>query len=188
MRARALLAALIGAFTLGAAAGPLSLRDLFDALAKEHPARATFHERKSIRLLDRPLDSSGELLFTPPARLEKRTLAPRPETVVVDGDRVTIERNDKVMTATLSEQPAVAALVDSIRSTLAGNLDALTRNYSVGLDGTSERWRLVLRPLDASVAALVERVEIAGTQSRVDTVEIFQADGDRSVMSIAKQR
>jgi len=183
------LAALVLAWPVAAAhAEPLSIRDLFAALAKERPARAAFQERKFMKLLDRPLDSSGELVFTPPARLEKRTLRPRPESVVVDGDRVTIERNGKTRTVTLHEQPAVAALVDSIRSTLAGDLAALTRDYSVSLDGTNGRWRLVLRPLDASVASLVERVEIAGAQARVDTVEIFQGDGDRSVMSIAPPR
>ena len=188
MKARALLGAVALAAALPAAPQSLTLRDLFANLARERPSRATFEERKFIKLLDRPLDSSGELRFTPPARLEKRTLRPRPETVVVDGDRVTIERNGKARTITLQEQPAIGALVDSIRSTLAGDLDALTRGYSAALEGTAQKWRLVLRPLDDAVAALVERVEIRGGASGVASVEIFQADGDRSVMSIAPQR
>ena len=85
----------------------------------------------------------------------------------------------------LRENPGVAVLVESIRGTLAGDLQALTRTYSVGLDGTPERWRLVLRPLQPELATLAERIEIGGSQGRVATVEIFQADGDRSVMSLA---
>ena len=54
----------------------------------------------------------------------------------------------------------------------------------MALEGTEARWRLLLRPLDPAAAALVERVEIAGSGARVATVEIFQADGDRSVMTI----
>ena len=188
MRPRAIVAASVAVAAFAAAAEPLAIRDLFAALAKERPARAAFQERRFMKLLDRPLDSSGELLFTPPSRLEKRTLKPRPETVIADGERVTIERDGKVRTMTLAEQPAVAALVDSIRATLAGNLDALARSYSVALDGTSDKWRLVLRPLDTSLSSLVDRVEISGARSRVDTVEICQADGDRSVMSIVPQR
>ena len=75
-------------------------------------------------------------------------------------------------------------LVESLRATLAGDLDALTRTYSVALTGNVARWRLTLRPLDASVAPLVERIEIGGAQAQVGTVEIFQPDGDRSVMTI----
>jgi len=42
-----------------------------------------------------------------------------------------------------------------------------------------------LRPLDPALGTLVERVEIAGREARVAAVEIFQADGDRSVMTLA---
>jgi outer membrane lipoprotein-sorting protein len=131
------------------------------------------------------VESSGELVFTPPDRLEKHTLKPRPERVVVDRERVTLERNGRKQSLGLRENPAVAVLVESIRGTLAGDLAALTRSYSVGLDGTPERWKLVLRPLQPELATIAERIEIGGSQARVATVEIFQADGDRSVMSLA---
>jgi len=158
---------------------------LFERLARERPGRATFEERKFLSLLDKPVQSSGELLFIPPDRLEKRTLKPRVESVVVDRERVTLERGGKRQSLVLRQNPQVAVLVESIRATLAGDLGALTRTYSVALDGTPARWRLTLRPLDPAIATLVERIEIGGSESRVDRVEIFQADGDRSLMSIA---
>jgi hypothetical protein len=158
---------------------------LFELLAREPPGRATFHERRFMALLDRPVDSTGELTFTPPDRMEKRTLTPRPERVTVDRDRVVLERGGKRHALGLREHPEVAVLVESIRGTLAGDLDALTRAYSVALDGTPARWRLTLRPLDPAAAQLVERIHISGAEARVATVEILQADGDRSVMTIA---
>ncbi len=136
-------------------------------------------------LLDRPLESTGELLFIPPDRLEKRTLKPKPESLVVDGDVVTLERGGKRRTLRLSGNPQVAVLVESIRGTLAGDLASLTRTYSAGLQGDSSRWRLVLRPLDPALGTIVEHIEISGSEAVVRTVEIFQADGDRSVMTIA---
>lgn len=157
---------------------------LFDSLAKEKPTRATFHERKFLSLLDRPVESTGELSFTPPDRMEKRTITPKPERVVVDRERVTLERGGKRHSLGLRENPAVAVLVESIRATLAGDFDALIRTYSVGLDGTPARWKLTLRPLDPAGAQLVERILISGAEARVQSVEIFQADGDRSVMTI----
>jgi hypothetical protein len=105
--------------------------------------------------------------------------------VVVDRERVTLERGGKSQSLVLRQNPQVAVLVESIRATLAGDHGALTRTYSVALDGTPARWRLLLRPLDPAIATLVERIEIGGSESRVNRVEIFQADGDRSLMSIA---
>jgi hypothetical protein len=185
MRALVLVLVLALAAPAAAAAADWDVTRLFETLARERPGKATFQERKFLALLDRPLESSGELTFTPPDRMEKRTLVPREERVTVDGERVTLERAGKRHTLGLRETPAVAVLVESVRATLAGDLQALTRAYSAALDGSRERWRLTLRPLDPAAAKLVERIEIAGERARVTTVEIRQADGDRSVMTIA---
>lgn len=168
----------------GAWAAALGIQELFDSLAHAKPARAAFHEKKFVALLDKPVESSGELVFTPPSRLEKRTTAPRPESVVVDGDLLTLERAGRKQSLKLREHPAIAVLVESIRSTLAGDLASLIKTYSTALAGDEARWRLTLRPLDPSLGTLVERLEIGGSQAQVRTVEIFQADGDRSVMSL----
>lgn len=168
----------------GLAWGQWNAQQLFAALAKEKPTLATFHERKFLALLDRPVESTGELAFTPPDKMEKRTITPKPERVVVDRERVTLERGGKRHALGLRENPAVAVLVESIRGTLAGDFDAVIRAYSVALDGTPAKWKLTLRPLDPSASQLVERIQIAGAEARVQSVEIFQADGDRSVMTI----
>ena len=182
--ARALLLACCIA-ALPAAAQEWSVDRLFELLAREKPQRTTFHEKRYLSLLDKPAESSGELVFVPPHTLEKRTLKPRPERVLVDRERVTLERGGKTYSMGLRENPAVAVLVESIRGTLAGDLAAVTRTYSAGLDGGPSGWRLKLRPLDPALTALVERIEIAGANAQVKSVEIFQADGDRSVMSIS---
>ena len=184
---RRVIAALLAAAALPAGAD-WGVATLFEQLAKNRPDKATFSEKKYLSILERPVESSGELAFTPPDRMEKRTLLPKPERVVVDRETVTLERAGKRHTLRLRENPGVAVLVESIRGTLSGDLAALTRTYSVGLDGPPSRWRLVLRPLDPSLGTMVERVEIAGSQARVATVEIFQADGDRSVMTLSAAR
>jgi hypothetical protein len=183
--ARALAAFVLAAVTSLAHGADFSIATLFAELGRQRPERVAFVEKKHLALLDKPVESSGELAFTPPDRLEKRTLKPRPESLVIERDLVTLERGGKRQTLRLSENPAVAVLVESIRRTLAGDLQGLTRAYSVALDGTPARWKIVLRPLDPSLATTVERVEIGGEQARVALVEIFQADGDRSVTQLS---
>jgi len=170
--------------TTGARAADWSVEMLFARLAQERPARAQFHERKYLALLSQPIESSGELAFTPPDRLEKRTISPRPETVIIDGREIILERGGRKQTLELDENPGIAVLVESIRATVAGDLASLARVYSVQLDGDASKWRLVLRPRDASLTT-VERIEIGGVEAQVRSVEIFQADGDRSVMTIS---
>jgi outer membrane lipoprotein-sorting protein len=167
-------------------ATPLTIAQLMAGLAN-HPQRAaTFTEKKYLSILDRPVESSGELLFIAPARLEKRTLKPRPETMVLDGDTLTLERGQRKHVLQLKDYPEVAGMIESIRATLAGDRKALERVYHLSLDSGNEYWTLMLTPLDPKVGAVIARIRMEGVGDVVRSVEIIQADGDSSLMTIEK--
>lgn len=168
-------------------AAPLSIAQLMAGLAKHPQGAATFTEKKFISILEQPVESSGELLFIAPARLEKRTLKPKPETLVLDGDTLTVERGRRKHVLQLTDYPEVAAMIESIRATLAGDLKSLERVYQLALDGSAERWTLVLTPLNPKVAAVIARIRMEGVKDVVRSVEILQADGDSSLMTIEKR-
>ncbi|MBT9567666.1 MAG: outer membrane lipoprotein carrier protein LolA [Thiobacillus sp.] len=165
-------------------AAPLSIDQLMSGLARQPQGAATFTETKSIAMLEQPIESSGELLFVPPARLEKRTLKPRPESMVLDGETLTLTRGRRTHVLRLQDYPQVAGMIESIRATLAGDRKALEKVYRLALNGESERWTLTLTPLDPKVGKLISRIRMEGARSQVRSVEILQADGDSSVMTI----
>ena len=173
-------------FSPVAQAAPLSVAQLMANLAKSPQGAATFTEKKFISILEQPIESSGELLFIAPARLEKRTLKPRPEAMVLDGDILTLERGKRKHVLQLKDYPEVAGMIESIRATLAGDRKALERVYHLALDGDTERWTLVLTPLDAKVGKVIARIRMEGARDTVRSVEILQADGDSSLMTIEK--
>ncbi len=168
------------------AAAAWDLQQLMDSLAQNKSGRATFVETKYIAMLDQPVESSGELLYTASDRLEKRTLKPRPESMRVNGDELWIERGRQKHRLQLQAYPELAAFIDSIRGTLAGDRKALERNFRLSLDGSAERWTLQLVPLDEKMLALIRRIRISGARDQVNGIEIAQSDGDRSVMTIEK--
>lgn len=159
---------------------------LMQGLARIRTSQANFVEKKTIAMLDRPVESSGELFYRAPDHLEKRTLKPKPESMIVDGDSLIIERGHKKYRLQLADYPELAAFIDSIRGTLAGDRKALERNYRLSLDGTAEHWILQLVPTDAKMQAVVQRIRIAGELDTVRSIEINQADGDSSKMLIEK--
>ena len=163
------------------------LQQLMDALAQNKSGRATFVETKHIAMLDRPVESSGELLFTAPDRLEKRTFKPRPESLIVNGSELLVERGRQKYRLQLQAYPDLAAFIDSIRGTLAGDRKTLERNFRLGLDGSAERWSLQLVPLDEKMLIAVRQIRISGIRDQVNGIEITQSDGDRSVMAIENQ-
>jgi hypothetical protein len=167
---------------VGSRSAGWDIDELMRDLAQIQSGHSSFVEKKSIAVLDQALESSGELFYTAPDHLEKRTLKPKPESMILDHGTLVIERGRKKHVLQLQDYPEVAAFIDSIRGTLAGDRKALEQHYRLSLDGTVEQWTLQLLPLDEKIQSVIKRIRIAGVRDAVRSIEITQADGDSSLM------
>jgi Outer membrane lipoprotein carrier protein LolA-like len=168
-------------------ASPTALDEVFRLLATRRQGHVTFTEVQTLAMLARPLESSGELLYEAPDHLEKRTLQPKPETLVLEHGVLTARRGHRTWVMSLRDFPQVVPFVESIRATLAGDRGALERFFVLTFSGTVERWSLILVPKDATVAHIVKEIRIVGERRAVHTVQITEADGDSSVMSLGRE-
>lgn len=161
-----------------------TLDRLMASLAQRKSGRASFAETKYLAIASQPIESSGELLFVAPDHLEKNTLSPKPEHLVVDGDMLTVERNHHTYTIPLARYPELGAFIDSIRATLSGNRPALEQTYQVALTGRGEDWTLTLTPRDARMLKAVSTITLEGTGDALRSVAIQQPGGDHSLMRL----
>ncbi|HJV95194.1 MAG TPA: outer membrane lipoprotein carrier protein LolA [Albitalea sp.] len=161
-----------------------TLDRLMSTLARNKSGRATFTETKYLSIAAEPVESSGELVFVAPDHLEKHTLAPKLEHLVIDGDKLTIERNQRKFTVPLAQYPELNAFIESIRATLAGNRYALEAVYKVAIAGRGDDWTLTLTPIDARMQKVVSTITLDGTRDMLRSVVIRQADGDHSLMRL----
>jgi hypothetical protein len=179
------LVALLCLFCLATTASAAwDINQLMNDLAQKTSGRAKFVEKQYLAVLDKPLISSGELSYSAPNRLEKRTLQPKQELITLDNDMLYVERGGKKYSLRLSSRPEAVAFVDSIRGTLNGNRKLLEASYALMLTGNQANWTLRLLPSDTDIAALLSRIDIHGVRDRVTSVEYQLADGDRTVLSI----
>ena len=179
-------ALLLCAAMLSAAAQDVSLTELMSLLSQRQSSRATFVEKKFFKLLDKPVESSGELEYIAPDRVKKQTLTPKPELMLLEGDKLTLENAKKRRrTVDLNDHPEVATFVTSIRATLSGDRAALENYYTVSVSGPLEQWQLLLVPRQEQLLKVIKQIRISGAQARVARIEFEQADGDRSEMIIA---
>jgi len=113
-------------------AAPADLHDLdqvMGMLAMRQHGRVEFVEQQFLAVLSRPIESSGELRYDAPDRLEKRTLKPHAETLVLAGEQLSVERAGRRRVMDLHAYPQVLPFVESIRATLAGDRKALERLF-----------------------------------------------------------
>lgn len=172
------------------AQAPWGLPQLMAELARVKSESAQFTERKTSRLLTEPMTLSGRLAYTAPSHIEKITLSPMPESLVMDGDRVTIVTgaNHDNHTFSVADYPQIGGLVEGIRATLAGDQRALDRFYTVSLGGTPAAWNLLLIPHDPDVARFIKSIDFRGSGDRIQTIDTEDADGERSDMNIFADR
>jgi outer membrane lipoprotein-sorting protein len=162
------------------------LEQLMIELGQVQQTRARFVERRYLKVLKSPLELSGTLAYDAPDRLVKRTLEPRAETLTVDGERLVIEAQGRTRTLRLQDYPVAWAFVESFRSTLKGDMAALGRFYRLALEGGPHHWQLSLTPRDPKMSALIESILIDGRKGRIGKIEIREAQGDRSVMTVVE--
>jgi outer membrane lipoprotein carrier protein LolA len=166
------------------AADPSGLDQVMHLLAMRQHGQVEFVEQQFVAILNHPVESSGILSYDAPDRLEKRTLKPHEESLVLAGGVLTVERGRSRRVLDLHSYPQALPFVESIRATLAGDRAALERVFRLDFTGDLAHWSLALVPSDPRMAKSVAEVRIEGTQDQLLKVEIRQPDGDHSLMTL----
>ena len=164
------------------------LPHLMSGFAAVAESRARFHEEKHLAMLTEPLQLSGTLHYVRPDQIEKRITQPYAESMRINRDRLEWETQGRTRTLSLRSQPQIWALAESLRATLAGDLPALQRHYTVKLEGTRTQWTITLEPRYDSLAQFIEQIRLQGRDNQLRQVEIIEANGDRSLMRIEETR
>ena len=167
-----------------APAAAFDLPALMTLLARQPHGEARFAEQRFVKGLEAPLASSGTLGFTAPDKLVRRTLAPRAEAFAVDGNTLTLTRGGRSRSVALDSLPELLPMIEALRGTLSGDAAVLQRHFRTLVGGTADAWTLDLTPIDATLAAQVNGLRIAGAQGDLRSVEIWFVGGDRSRMTI----
>ena len=163
---------------------PLDLPQLMDLMAQVSARQDRFTETKTLAVLTKPLVLTGTLAYSRPDRVEKHVLTPYEEHLVVQGDQLTLMNKDGTKRIGVKSHPLIWSFVEAIRASLAGETEALRRFYHIKVEGTATKWLLTLRPLDPQAASYLTSIRLAGQGNHLAMVEIHEAGGDRSVMTI----
>ncbi len=158
---------------------PATLQRLLQQAPQREVVR--FREERESRWLATPVVSSGTLALSADA-LEKRVDVPKRETWRILADRIQLIRGDaqSVTELRFDHAPAVSALAHATRDAVAGDLQALERDFQLTLSGTTVRWTLAMRPRLAGVAQYLKEMELQGSRGRLQVILILDSQGDRT--------
>ena len=185
---------LCGAHTASLAQDEWGIEDLMGDLSRVKHAKLKFRETKKSIFLIINTTIEGNMEYRAPDYIEKNTLSPFLEKLVIDGDTMIIEKfpttgkvDDAVRTQTYSVEshPMLKVAVESIRAMLAGNYTTLTENYQIVLTGPRSAWELSLVPTADDILEYIERINLSGEGTQIRKVVTIQADGDESTLELS---
>ncbi len=157
---------------------------LLRILATVHTSTTRFTEEKTLSVLDKPLLITGTLRYDAPDHLQKQVTFPQPESYDIRGEQLTIITNEGRRELSLGDYPLLRIFVESLRATLAGEIDTLDRYYLMQFTGTLKEWQLTLLPRDDTVKPYVSQIILRGQHKHLKHLEIYESNGDKSLMTM----
>src|ERR1051325_507862 len=165
---------------------PLSQEQIKDLLARIRTARAAapsmeadFREEKTLRLLNKPIVSSGKMWFQAPDKFRREVRGNAPSLTISNGRELWIYYPNfkSAERYSLGKRSPVDAAIATINTAL--NLDNVENSFSVNGAKIDNHYELTLTPRAASMKRLFQKftlglnqeLVVGGTEKEWDTTE-----------------
>jgi outer membrane lipoprotein-sorting protein len=165
---------------------PDLLHNVLNQLSQHTAIRAAFSQQRQNPALAQPQTSNGQLLFVTGHGMLWQVEQPYQETLALTGSRTARIDADGHAQAVRNER-GVSQVSQMLQSMLAGQLDAVLRQFNVSADGTSTQWTLHFTPKQARVAQVLQGIELEGGVF-LQSIRITMQDGTQTDIHMTDTR
>src|SRR5467141_2992367 len=189
---RSIIAALAFlALTSIASSAPLSEADLKNLLAgirQNRSTQADFQEERVIRLMKKPIVSSGRIWFQPPNKFRREVKGNSPSITVSDGRQLWIYYPNfkSAERYPLGKSSPLDSTVAAINSAL--NLENIENIFQINATKSDKGYDLALLPRTASMKRVFQKLDLHINENLgVERTDMLLPNGDRIVTSYSNQ-
>jgi outer membrane lipoprotein-sorting protein len=165
---------------------PDLLHTVLGELSQHTAVRAAFTQQRQNPALTQPQDSSGQLLFVTGHGMLWQVQQPYQETLALTGSKTTRIDAAGHMQAVHNER-GVGQISQMLQSMLAGQLDAVLRQFNVSAEGTPAQWTLHFTPKQARVAQVLHAIQLDGG-TFLQGIRIDMQDGTQTSIHMTDTR
>jgi outer membrane lipoprotein-sorting protein len=182
------------ALTCIAGSAPVSETDLKTLLAgirQNRSNQADFQEQRVIRLMKKPILSSGKVWFQPPNKFRREVKGSSPSLTVSDGRQLWIYYPNfkSAERYPLGKGSPLDSTVAAINSSL--NLENIENSFQITAtksDSPQAGYELTLLPRAASMKRVFQKLDLRiNDQLRVERTDMLLPNGDRIVTTYSNQ-
>jgi outer membrane lipoprotein-sorting protein len=184
-RVPALLLMLFACMNLHAQGADL-LHNVLNELSQHAAVRASFTQQRQNPALAQPQTSSGQLLFVSSHGMLWQVQQPYQETLALTGSQ-TARIDADGHTQPVRNERGVSQISQMLQSMLAGQLDAVMKQFNVSVDGTPAQWTLHFTPKQARVAQVLRGIQLDGG-TFLQGIRIDMQDGTQTHIRMTDTR
>jgi len=136
-------------------------------------------KKKKVLMLQRPLRSSGELIFLPEKGLYRRLKTPFVQELLIT--TTTVQQRDthgRVETLALEKLPLAKALVEGFLAVFSGSWDSLASHFRVYFSSENSHWKLGLTPIHTVMTQMISCILLEGEKEHVVRLWVRKTNGD----------
>jgi outer membrane lipoprotein carrier protein len=172
-------------------AAPLSeaeLKNLLTAIRQNRTTQADFQEERVIRLMKKPVVSSGTVWFQPPNKFRREVKGNSPSVSVSDGRELWIYYPNfkSAERYPLGKGSPLDATVAAINSAL--NLENIEGSFNITATKTGNGFQLQLLPRSYAMKRAFQKLDLRISEKfRVEQTDMLLPNGDRIVTTYSDQ-
>jgi len=149
-------------------AGEIALTEISARLIKTPITQGDFHQQKHLKVLRKPLISTGSFTYHQSKGVIWKTLTPVPSILLV---------NESKLLTGQGEQAVPAAFGKVFKAMLGGDLAELTDGFTITGTDQKNAWQLELTPKDEMLKKIISTIVLSG-DTEVRSLEIREAGGN----------
>jgi outer membrane lipoprotein carrier protein len=175
----------------GAPVSEADLKNLLAGIRQNRITQADFQEQRRIRLMKKPIQSSGKVWFQPPNKFRREVKGSSPSLTVSDGRQLWIYYPNfkSAERYPLGKGSPLDSTVAAINSSL--NLEDVENTFQISatkVDPPQAGYELSLIPRAASMKRVFQKLDLRiNDQLRVERTDMLLPNGDRIVTTYSNQ-
>ena len=178
----------VACFAEGAPLSEADLKNLLAGIRANRSTQADFQEERAIRLMKKPIVSSGRISFQPPNKFRREVKGNSPSLTVSDGRQLWIYYPNfkSAERYPLGKGSPLDSTVAAINSAL--NLENIENTFQINATKTDKGYELALLPRTGSMKRVFQKLDLHINENlRVDRTDMLLPNGDRIVTMYSNQ-
>ena len=173
---------LLTSFNITQAAEPVIWQSVMQSLSESDIAQGHFKQSKHLKILKKPIISSGDFALLRDHGLIWNTLKPLDSSIVIIDNRIYQVRENKKYLLVEEKRQGIASTLLSI---LSGNLAALKQSFEIESSITNGEWSLQLNPKDEALSRIFKLLVLKG-EKQLTSARLFETQGTQTYIEFSQ--